>query len=128
MAAVGVDPQRILAEEIGGAGLVDVRGNRRHCVERLAEPDEALVRMHLHPEDVRIFPEADRFDGGDFHLNASASRKTPHATFRSLEEDPMRTMKSFAFALLYAAGIACAHAQAFPPARSRSWCPTRPAA
>ena len=26
----------------------------------------------------------------------------------------MRTMKTFAFALLYAAGIACAHAQAFP--------------
>ena len=63
-----VDLQRVLAEQVVRAGLVDVLGDRGDRIEGFPEADDAFVGVDLHPQHVRKFGEIDGFDGRYFHL------------------------------------------------------------
>jgi len=66
--AVLVDLQRILAEQVVRASLVDVFRHRGDRIEGFPEADDAFVGVDLHPQHVRKFGEVDGFDGCYFHL------------------------------------------------------------
>ena len=70
---VPVDEQRILAQQAGGDDAVDVTLGRVRAVKSLAQPDQSLVGVDLHPEQVRELVDAQGFQGGDFHV-ASVGR------------------------------------------------------
>ena len=63
---------------------MEVRLDRPGAEERLAEPDEALVGVHLDEEQVRELAEADRVDPGYAHaapspasVEGARDRRTP---------------------------------------------------
>ena len=49
---VALDLQRVLAQQIRRAGLVDVGGRGLRVAERLAQPDQAFVGMKLDPDQL----------------------------------------------------------------------------
>jgi hypothetical protein len=59
--------QRVSADQIGPGGLVDVGLDRRRAHEGLAQPDQPLVGMDLHPQHVGELAEPDGFDRRDLH-------------------------------------------------------------
>ena len=67
MPIVLVDLKRVLAEEIGRRGLVDVRADRLGAEERLAEPDEPVVGLDLDPGEVRHALDPEGRDAPDSH-------------------------------------------------------------
>ena len=59
--------ERALAQQVGRDGLVDVGDDRLHRVEGLAQADDALVRVHVHPQDIGVLLQVDGLDRGYFH-------------------------------------------------------------
>ena len=57
-----VDPQGILAQQIGRHAFMDVSRNRIGAEEGLAQADQPFIRMHLHPAKIGELGQLDRFD------------------------------------------------------------------
>ena len=51
---VALDLQRVLAQQVRRAGLVDVGGRRLRIAKSLAEPDQARVGVQLDPDQVAV--------------------------------------------------------------------------
>ena len=51
---MALDPQRVPAQEIRRAGLVDIGDPRLRIAEGLAEPDQPLVGVQLEPYQVAV--------------------------------------------------------------------------
>ena len=66
-ARVPVDRERVLAEQARRRRLVDVGDRGVRPEERLAEADQALVGVHVHPEQIRELVELNGLDRGDLH-------------------------------------------------------------
>jgi len=65
---VQVDLQRILAEQVGRDGFVDIRLDGANAEEGFAEADDPLVGVYLDPDDIGELFQPDGFDPGDLHL------------------------------------------------------------
>ncbi len=62
-----LDVARVAAQERWRDDAVDMRLGRLRAIERLAEPGQALVRVHLHPEQVGELANPDRLYARDLH-------------------------------------------------------------
>src|SRR4029079_7062689 len=70
---VGVDPERILAEEIRGGGLVHPRRDGFGPEECLAEAAYPLVGVHADVAEIRELADNDGLELGDLHPRSSAN-------------------------------------------------------
>jgi hypothetical protein len=64
---MSIDRQRVLADQAGCRGLVDVGRDRVGPEEGLAEAGHAFVGMHMDPEQVGELVELDGLDRRDSH-------------------------------------------------------------
>jgi hypothetical protein len=62
--------KRILPQQIWGNRLMYVRFDWSGPHERLAEPDQSLVGLDSHPDEVSVFSQPDRLYGCDDHVDA----------------------------------------------------------
>ena len=70
---VGVDPERVLAEQVGGRRLVHPGRDGLGAEERLAEAADALVGVHADVAEVRELADQDGLELGDLHPASSAN-------------------------------------------------------
>ena len=62
-----VDAQRVLAEQERRRRGVQIGLDLGRAEEGLAEPDQPLVGVHAHPDEVGELAEPHRLEGGDLH-------------------------------------------------------------
>lgn len=67
MPAYLVDLERVLADELWRAHLMDVSRYRAYRVERFAQALESGIGVHVHPEQIGKLRKLNGFDGGDLH-------------------------------------------------------------
>ena len=64
---VALDVEGALPQQQGGKLVVDEGADGARRVGGLAQPDQTVVGVDTQPERVRMAPEPDRLQAGDFH-------------------------------------------------------------
>ena len=72
-ARVPVDRERVLAQQARRRRLVDVGDRGVRSEERFAEAEQALVGVHVHPEQIRELVELNGLDRADPHAVPSSA-------------------------------------------------------
>ena len=72
---MALDLERVLADQVGRDGLVQVRLDRLRAEKGLAQSDDALVGVDTHPEDIGELVHPDRLEFRDLHEARPGSRQ-----------------------------------------------------
>ena len=71
------DPERILAEQVGGDDVVDMGLGGAGTVEGFAKPIRTVIVYDADPEQVRVFLDPDGFDSRDFRAHSVPPPESP---------------------------------------------------